>query len=1006
MPVKYTRKEFDYYVTNLDWGDGTEIEYRDDPLKFDRLQDIEHTYKKPGFYSIKGLVFKHAFRMVSIWPANIVNPNVDDEQNTAEDNNLIMSLIPTALQSDEGYGFANSRNQYGYPGGQVFYIAPYNVNDQFSESTAVQPSQGTPHYGLKHFVRSALPIESLLRTAGLDADEYPYYESPHYSGVIIAAPYKSFSNIVIVKEEFQGREVMDMGMINDVYDNWSGGTDSNPVLPFPDFDPYVKSNNGSRHYDDLEFKNPYIDNPPYVISPRDDIGGSFRNTIEVQIPGYVSLETSQEYVSTSGDNVLPSEGFYEGSFHFEPLTVIDDDVPFRSVNGGCVIQTNVFMDIANNDFLTYKYKVWLPNWIRQDGEVTYEEPNPQPDDLFVESEPQGPPDGYFPPTVENATAVDNKSGTAITVSTTPFTLIENGWIAPGYSEFDVEEFINVGTTSKAYKDELLFLTGKGAWVCTNVQFTGGGTFYTWQVWEQWNGNESYPNGFDQKINALSPGGEYTWFRTNPTIPNWSKNTSMYNGTLSQGPNTNTLSHWIYMDGEWILNDEYADSTEDGVFTFPVGNPTRYYTRIRAIRSKVDAEGQPLLNEPNYADYAQKTTHLEGTNSWQEIEGEFYAASEIPFVRILIFIQQLDYTKDRRPTGDRLNISENPNQPPRYFDWQPWAFYLKDIDVRIKGGFNSKSAVEWEKFRSNIIVNQSKSYDSPFFDFKNFLMIGGVTKKSFNFRTLASLAGIDYEKETRSRTFSYEKYNQYDTIKMLSNLAKYDRKFYDSDVLDKYAEKIYAEDGTLIHNGIVDTDENGLLENTGITEIDLGNVSVFNKPISMWEHLGFSSVEFDNPGNNFYWKNIIPKNYGLENRTGVTQESVDLNTGPKDRRQGIVSEIKTFVIDENIQQQWIGGYTYPILPNMNKFGNFVEDVNIENSYGDSNIANITKIGKSNSSLEVNISYVDDEIVDLASSAQNLKILNDFSVDIDDDDRIIKTDEDFFDFIEIDIDKQAY
>ena len=82
MPVKYTRKEFDYYVTNLDWGDGTEIEYRDDPLKFDRLQDIEHTYKKPGFYSIKGLVFKHAFRMVSIWPANIVNPNVDDEQNT------------------------------------------------------------------------------------------------------------------------------------------------------------------------------------------------------------------------------------------------------------------------------------------------------------------------------------------------------------------------------------------------------------------------------------------------------------------------------------------------------------------------------------------------------------------------------------------------------------------------------------------------------------------------------------------------------------------------------------------------------------------------------------------------------------------------------------------------------------------------------------------------------------------------------------------------------------
>ena len=51
------RKDFDYYVTNLDWGDGGDI---DRTIKqFTRNDVFEHTYEKPGFYSIKGLVFKY-----------------------------------------------------------------------------------------------------------------------------------------------------------------------------------------------------------------------------------------------------------------------------------------------------------------------------------------------------------------------------------------------------------------------------------------------------------------------------------------------------------------------------------------------------------------------------------------------------------------------------------------------------------------------------------------------------------------------------------------------------------------------------------------------------------------------------------------------------------------------------------------------------------------------------------------------------------------------------------
>ena len=57
MARSIKRKDFDYYITNLDWDDGGDI---DRTIKqFTRNDVFEHTYEKPGFYSIKGLVFKY-----------------------------------------------------------------------------------------------------------------------------------------------------------------------------------------------------------------------------------------------------------------------------------------------------------------------------------------------------------------------------------------------------------------------------------------------------------------------------------------------------------------------------------------------------------------------------------------------------------------------------------------------------------------------------------------------------------------------------------------------------------------------------------------------------------------------------------------------------------------------------------------------------------------------------------------------------------------------------------
>ena len=41
------RKQFDYYITNLDWGDGSDLEFVDKPKLFDRSFDFDHTYVMP-----------------------------------------------------------------------------------------------------------------------------------------------------------------------------------------------------------------------------------------------------------------------------------------------------------------------------------------------------------------------------------------------------------------------------------------------------------------------------------------------------------------------------------------------------------------------------------------------------------------------------------------------------------------------------------------------------------------------------------------------------------------------------------------------------------------------------------------------------------------------------------------------------------------------------------------------------------------------------------------------
>ena len=52
-----TKKQFDYYVTNLNWGDGTPSDHTDEPFQISLNNVFEHEYAKPGLYTITGIFF-------------------------------------------------------------------------------------------------------------------------------------------------------------------------------------------------------------------------------------------------------------------------------------------------------------------------------------------------------------------------------------------------------------------------------------------------------------------------------------------------------------------------------------------------------------------------------------------------------------------------------------------------------------------------------------------------------------------------------------------------------------------------------------------------------------------------------------------------------------------------------------------------------------------------------------------------------------------------------------
>lgn len=191
----------------------------------------------------------------------------------------------------------------------------------------------------------------------------------------------------------------------------------------------------------------------------------------------------------------------------------------------------------------------------------------------------------------------------------------------------------------------------------------------------------------------------------------------------------------------------------------------------------------------------------------------------------------------------------------------------------------------------------------------------------------------------------------------------------------------------IHNGFINKKLTNSLKDTSLNDVDLASTRIYKGIKPMWEQLGFESDDSDIPNQNIYWNNIIPSEFDFLNKSGIEiQDGEDPMIGSRTPR----TPYKEIVINEDDEQVWDDNYLYPILPKISKFGEFIEDVNIEDSYGKSD-APITNLNVVDDNLILDVDFgvnTTDNLIDKTDFSK-LHYNQDFELSLDDNLRL-KTD----------------
>ena len=199
--------------------------------------------------------------------------------------------------------------------------------------------------------------------------------------------------------------------------------------------------------------------------------------------------------------------------------------------------------------------------------------------------------------------------------------------------------------------------------------------------------------------------------------------------------------------------------------------------------------------------------------------------------------------------------------------------------------------------------------------------------------------------------------------------------------------------SIIHNGFINKNYRNSFKDTGLNDTDIATTKMYKGVTPLWKHLGFENDDSDIPNQNNYWQNIIPKDFDYSNLSGIetneveTDDIIGVSKGNKIPR---TSYVEISIISES-EQVWDDNYYYPVLPTLNTFGVFEQDVNVETTYGSASLSSITNLDDNDENLILNIDFnqtTTDELID-KTDLSKLNYIQDFEVSLDDDLRI-KTD----------------
>ena len=195
----------------------------------------------------------------------------------------------------------------------------------------------------------------------------------------------------------------------------------------------------------------------------------------------------------------------------------------------------------------------------------------------------------------------------------------------------------------------------------------------------------------------------------------------------------------------------------------------------------------------------------------------------------------------------------------------------------------------------------------------------------------------------------------------------------------------------IHNGLINEKLKDSLKDTGLNNFDLGTTKMYKGVKPMFEQLGFVNSTFNKPDEQIYWNNIIPTDFDYFNLSGIEVQQVEpdgdvgVTKGAKVSRESF----REIVINEDVEQIWDNGYYYPVLPKMNAFGQFEDEVDVT-LYGGENPP-IINLDETDENLILNLDLGDsttDNIID-KTDVNKIDYNQDFELKLDDDLRLFKS-----------------